>query len=625
MADGDLWRDRNKVFVAGLPPHVDDNALYEKFQPFGAMHQSKVVSDPKTGRSRGFGFVTFCDYTNALDAVDRVNQTKWDKRVLNVRFLQPKGTTNGLSLTTGHRDNKRGAPGAGTRPVKAIGPRPEGCTTVYVGNLAYGITEEVLRKVFDKCGSIRAVRFAEHIQTKEFRGFGYVQFHEEGPCEAAIKLDGMVVMGRPMTIDYGARDEGFAHAREELQKKLKKGICHKFQQGQCTRGDACKFAHVMQGQDAEELVQPAERPVGGIATPGAALLGQADTSSWIAGGDQDSPQVTSDAPICINFRKGKCKRGAACKFQHLREGDSAEATAMEEIGMADVQTESEVVEEVLHEQETMAEDAAPVCQNYQKSKCKRGAACRFRHVTAPAGGDHELKGTSWKAPVRVVLPVAAVAEVAVCRNFQSGMCSRGASCRFAHTGYVPQTAPLIAVEEVSEYQKRFQSVCYNWQRSGSCARGNECPFQHDQGGIATSQSKPTGKAATPLGKRGDKEKEGKTCEADDDAVTDGEEVDTERSKKHKKSKKDKKRKADEVEEADSKKSVKDRKKSKKRKVDEGEDADLKKSVTGHKKSKKDRAEKEDGRGHDTKEKLKKDKKHKKDKKDKSHKKVNERD
>lgn len=90
MADGDLWRDRNKVFVAGLPSHVDDDALYEKFKSFGEMHQSKVVYDQKTGRSKGFGFVTFCEYSNALDAVDQLNQSKWDKRTLNVRFCSPK-------------------------------------------------------------------------------------------------------------------------------------------------------------------------------------------------------------------------------------------------------------------------------------------------------------------------------------------------------------------------------------------------------------------------------------------------------------------------------------------------------------------------------------------------------
>ncbi|KAG3022737.1 hypothetical protein JG687_00003652 [Phytophthora cactorum] len=516
MADGDLWRDRNKVFVAGLPLHVDDDALYDKFKAFGEMHQSKVVYDQKTGRSRGFGFVTFCEYTNALDAVDQLNQSKWEKRTLNVRFLQPKnGSSAGGNV----------AVVIAKRPTKVIGLRPEGCTTIYVGNLAYDITEEVLRKVFDKCGSIRAVRFAEHIQTKEFRGFGYVQFHEEGPCEEAVKLDGMVVMGRPMNIDYGARDEGYAQAREELQKKLKKGVCHKFQQGQCTRGDACKFAHVMQDQDAEELVQPAERPVSGVATPGASL-GAAEPES--AGPVMEQTQATSDAPVCINFQKGKCKRGAACKFQHLH-GNGNDEKTLEESENVKMETAEE--EATPEEEETRADEGAPVCQNYQKGKCKRGAACRFRHVAAPAGGYQEPEDEGWKAPVRVALPVAAVAEVAVCRNFQRGACMRGASCRFAHTGQAPQAAPATAVEEVSEYQKRFQSICYNWQRTGSCERGDNCPFQHD--GAPALKSEEVELKSVKKEKKHKKRKATEEEEAEDDEDA---------KKKHKKHKKEKKHK-----------------------------------------------------------------------------------
>ncbi|KAL4172796.1 hypothetical protein KRP22_007958 [Phytophthora ramorum] len=522
MADGDLWRDRNKVFVAGLPLDANDDALYDKFKSFGEMHQSKVVYDHKTGRSRGFGFVTFCEYTNALDAVDQMNQAKWDKRTLNVRFLQPKtGSANGSAANA-----------VAKRPTKVLGPRPEGCTTVYVGNLAYDITEEVLRKVFDKCGSIRAVRFAEHIQTKEFRGFGYVQFHEEGPCEAAVKLDGMVVMGRPMNIDYGARDEGYAQAREDLQKKLKKGVCHKFQQGQCTRGDECKFAHVMQDQDAEDLVQPAERPVNGVAAPGASLGAEVQAFA--------QTQATSDAPICINFQKGKCKRGEECKFQHLHASEEQVAQKESE------QVQHEVQEEAPAEEKTRAEEGAPVCQNYQKGKCKRGAACRFRHALVPAEEPHEEE---WKAPVRVALPVAAVAEVAVCRNFQSGQCMRGASCRFAHTGNVPQAAAPTAVEEVSEYQKRFQSVCYNWQRSGSCARGDKCPFQHDGGPTEQNETKVEEEEGSKKEKKHKKEK------------------------KEKKHKKEKKRKAEEEEEEEvvkHKKHKKDKKKHKKSKKEAGD-------------------------------------------------------
>ncbi|KAF1332728.1 Rna binding protein, partial [Globisporangium splendens] len=547
MSDGDLWRDRNKVFVAGLPPHVDDNALYEKFKMFGEMHQSKVVYDQKTGRSKGFGFVTFCEYVHALEAVDNLNQSKWENRVLNVRFLQPK---NGTAIGSAGG----GPPMTSNKPTKVIGPRPEGCTTIYVGNLAYDITEDVLRKVFEKCGTVKAIRFAEHIQTKEFRGFGYVQFYEEAPCEAAVKLDGMIVMGRPMNIDYGSRDEASAKAREDLTKKLKKGICNKFQTGECDRGDDCKFAHVLKDQDAELLIQPADRPVG--------------AASYTAAAAAPAPlnNANSDAPVCINFQKGKCKRGDACKFQHLGAVAVAAAAAQASVPVVsptsvraprqeDVYAKTPSHNEEEEEEEATSADAdAPVCQNFQKGKCKRGSACRFRHVAAAKESAASYKRSSanqWTVPARVERPAAIVADVAVCQNFRRGRCNRGASCRFAHTGH-EQAAAADVVEEVSFYQKRFQSICYNWQKSASCARGDNCPFQHEGG------PEPAGNVAHG----GEAEEEEAPEQQEDDA--DASSVAKKKKKEKKKEKKIKKRKASESGGEDDEKVKKDKKKRKKK-------------------------------------------------------------
>lgn len=401
-----------------------------------------------------------------------------------MRFLQPKSGSGGDAIsTTAGASAPPPVARVSARPAKVFGPRPDGCTTVYVGNLAYDITEEVLRKVFAKCGTVKAVRFAEHIQTGEFRGFGYVQFYDEAPCEQAVTLDGMIVMGRPMNIDYGSRDEESAKARDELARKLKKGVCNKFQSGQCDRGDACKFAHVRTDQDAEELVRPAERPVG------AAVAAAAEAVVV--------PTASSDAPVCINFQKGKCKRGDACKFQHLgaNVGDptavteGARPTPVRVPQASDVDAEQPLMTQAGEEDETGADADAPVCQNFQKGKCKRGTACRFRHVAAAldaSSGQSQSGGRAFVAPVRVERPAAIVADVAVCQNFRRGRCTRGASCRFAHTeGATMATAKATAdadvVEEVSYYQKRFQSVCYNWQKSGSCVRGDGCSFQHEGG------------------------------------------------------------------------------------------------------------------------------------------------
>ena len=48
-----------KLFVGGLSWGTDDNGLRAAFEDFGEVVDAKVVTDRETGRSRGFGFVTF--------------------------------------------------------------------------------------------------------------------------------------------------------------------------------------------------------------------------------------------------------------------------------------------------------------------------------------------------------------------------------------------------------------------------------------------------------------------------------------------------------------------------------------------------------------------------------------
>jgi len=51
--------DSNKIFVGGLSWDTDDTSLKNAFAAFGTVAEAKVITDRMTGRSRGFGFVTF--------------------------------------------------------------------------------------------------------------------------------------------------------------------------------------------------------------------------------------------------------------------------------------------------------------------------------------------------------------------------------------------------------------------------------------------------------------------------------------------------------------------------------------------------------------------------------------
>ncbi len=61
--------DSNKIFVGGLAWATDDHGLKAAFESFGTVTEAKVITDRMTGRSRGFGFVTFDSADAATEAL----------------------------------------------------------------------------------------------------------------------------------------------------------------------------------------------------------------------------------------------------------------------------------------------------------------------------------------------------------------------------------------------------------------------------------------------------------------------------------------------------------------------------------------------------------------------------
>jgi RNA recognition motif-containing protein len=55
MEEEDL--DTTNVFVKFLPADVDDEALYNMFCPFGRIISHKVMVEPGTVKSLGYGYV----------------------------------------------------------------------------------------------------------------------------------------------------------------------------------------------------------------------------------------------------------------------------------------------------------------------------------------------------------------------------------------------------------------------------------------------------------------------------------------------------------------------------------------------------------------------------------------
>ena len=84
-----------KLFVGNLSWNTGDDGLFEAFTQFGEVTEAKVITDRDTGRSRGFGFVTFEDDDAGEKAISAMNGVELDGRELRVNEAQERRSNGG--------------------------------------------------------------------------------------------------------------------------------------------------------------------------------------------------------------------------------------------------------------------------------------------------------------------------------------------------------------------------------------------------------------------------------------------------------------------------------------------------------------------------------------------------
>lgn len=79
-----------KVYVGNLPFSVEQAKLKELFGSFGEIEEAVVISDRYSGRSKGFGFVTFINDADADKAIAEMNEKDIEGRPLKVNEAKPR-------------------------------------------------------------------------------------------------------------------------------------------------------------------------------------------------------------------------------------------------------------------------------------------------------------------------------------------------------------------------------------------------------------------------------------------------------------------------------------------------------------------------------------------------------
>jgi RNA recognition motif-containing protein len=149
-----------KVFIGGLSYKTDDETLKNYFAKYGELVDYVVMKDSQSGRSRGFGFVTYSDSF----MVDELMKNR--PHVIDGRQVEPKRATP--------RED------SGKAEVQMTVKK------LFIGGLKDNITEEDLKAYFGQYGSIEEAVVMREKETSKSRGFGFVTFDDYDPVDKVI-------------------------------------------------------------------------------------------------------------------------------------------------------------------------------------------------------------------------------------------------------------------------------------------------------------------------------------------------------------------------------------------------------------------------------------------------------
>ena len=79
-----------KIYVGNISFKATEDEIRELFSKFGEVESVKVITDPRTGRPKGFGFVEMATEEDAQKAIAGLNGSTFMERTLSVDAAKPQ-------------------------------------------------------------------------------------------------------------------------------------------------------------------------------------------------------------------------------------------------------------------------------------------------------------------------------------------------------------------------------------------------------------------------------------------------------------------------------------------------------------------------------------------------------
>ncbi|XP_032936803.1 polyadenylate-binding protein 4 isoform X1 [Catharus ustulatus] len=199
-------KEFTNVYIKNFGDDMDDERLKELFGKYGKTLSVKVMTDP-TGKSKGFGFVSFEKHEEANKAVEEMNGKDMNGKMLFVGRAQKKAERQ-AELKRRFEQLKQ------ERLSRYQG------VNLYIKNLDDTIDDEKLRKEFSPFGSITSAKVM--LEDGRSKGFGFVCFSSpEEATKAVTEMNGRIVGSKPLYVALAQRkEERKAHLTNQYMQRI---------------------------------------------------------------------------------------------------------------------------------------------------------------------------------------------------------------------------------------------------------------------------------------------------------------------------------------------------------------------------------------------------------------------
>ncbi|CAI8582917.1 unnamed protein product [Vicia faba] len=153
---------RTKLYFGNLPYSVDSAKLAGLIEEYGSAELVEVLYDRDTGKSRGFAFATMTCVEDCKAVIENLDGKEFMGRTLRVNFSdKPK-------------------------PKESLYPETE--YKLFIGNLSWKVTSEILTEAFQEHGTVVGARVIYDGETGNSRGYGFVSYANKSEMEAALTI-----------------------------------------------------------------------------------------------------------------------------------------------------------------------------------------------------------------------------------------------------------------------------------------------------------------------------------------------------------------------------------------------------------------------------------------------------